>query len=134
MKFLYNICKQVYRLGFNVKKKTCQVHFRCTDGEKEMIVQFSEKADLSISDYLRVAALQKKIRTNNKELLTTINTIIYSDNKLNTNINQIAHKLNSNNNISENDLLEIVNNLKLVAEKREKLFQQVTKLIHLLSS
>lgn len=116
-----------------MKKKTSQVHFRCTDDEKEMIIQFSKKADLSISDYLLRVALQQKIRTNNKELLTIINTIISSDNKLNTNINQIAHKLNSNNNISENDLLEIINNLKLVAEKREKLFQQVTKLVHLLS-
>lgn len=62
-----------------------------------------------------------------------IHALSASDNKLENNINQIARKFNNSSNVQENDIVELIGYLRLVASKRENINQAIRKIIKLLT-
>lgn len=115
-----------------MEKKDHEINFRCTESEKKRIISYAKEVNLSTSEYLIRIALKRKI-SNNRKLLLLIHALSASDNKLENNINQIARKLNSSSNVPENDIMEFIEYLRLVASKRENINQALRKIIKLLA-
>lgn len=130
---MFKICTRIITIKkMTDKKRDCDIHFRCTQQEKKKIVEYANQMNLSVSEYMLRLALKKKTIASHKELLSTIHTMSIADNKLENNINQIAHRLNSNPNISINDLDDIINLLRLVANKRDTSIKEIRKIYKLL--
>lgn len=88
---------------FRVRDKN--MHFMCTEAEKQMI---RERAELSgqpdLGSYLRRMAINGYvINVNYAEL----KELVYEINKIGTNINQIAHHINSDHIVYQTDIYSI---------------------------
>ena len=81
-------------------KRNNRIYIRLNDAEKVDIKNKADLSDMSVSEYIRQAAITASVkvnieyRPNNQQL----GELIYELHKIGTNINQIAHKLNSNEN------------------------------------
>lgn len=87
------------------RRRDKQINFRVTSTEKAMIKDRIEKSGcIDDGEYLRQMALNGYILSlDNSDL----KQLLFEINKIGTNINQIAHKVNSVNEIYQTDMDEI---------------------------
>lgn len=87
------------------RRRNKQINFRVTLAEKQMIKdKISKSGYFDDGEYLRQMALNGYILVlDNSDL----KQLLYEINKIGTNINQIAHKVNSSNIIYQTDMDEI---------------------------
>lgn len=115
-------------------KKTHDIHIRCTELEKRIILNRAKTLDLSLSEYLLVHGMGKNLKLSPKKVLAVLNKIITDDSKLENNINQIAKNLNANiTTFDDKNIEDIVKMLSLVTQKREILFKEVNNIYRVLS-
>lgn len=120
------------RRDSKLENKTKIISLRCTEYQKKKITENAKLLDLSVSEYLIRLALQKKIIANHKEVLSTAHRLSMADNRVENNINQIAHRLNRQANITLDDLGDIIDELRRVAIKRDIMITEFRKIYHLL--
>ena len=89
----------------NNRRRDKQINFRVTMTEKAMIKDRIEKSGyLDEGEYLRQMALNGYVLSlDNSDL----KQLLFEINKIGTNINQVAHKINSVNEIYQTDMDEI---------------------------
>lgn len=75
--------------------RTEDLHFRVTPDEKERIRERAERADLSVSDYLRRQALSKKVTVVSPDLFKEYHEMCSDFGRFGNNLNQVARHLNS---------------------------------------
>lgn len=98
------------------------IHIMVTDYEYEIIRQrMKASGKRTLREYLVDMAINGYlIKVDYSEL----QNLTYEVNKIGTNINQVAHKANSNNNVSQVDIDELKDKLDLIWKLlRSKLFQ-----------
>lgn len=111
-----------------MEKKTETIRFNCTSEEYEAIKLASENAGLSMSDYL--------IRESDRhtELLSLIEKVTSNENKLDSDIDQMARKFdNQDQEIVEVDLQSFITQLQKVGESTESSNESLNKILKLLS-
>ena len=87
------------------RRRDKQINFRVTTAEKQMIKDRIEKSGcIDDGEYLRQMAINGYILCLDN---SDIKQLLYEVNKIGTNINQIAHKVNSVNEIYQTDIDEI---------------------------
>ena len=112
--------------------KTEVIRVRVTEKEKELIYKNAAKSGLDFSKYIRHVAITKqpviiKDICNLEEVETKIGNLEYELNKLGVNVNEIAHVLNSGNTVpitTINSLLEV---LKRLDSRMEKINEVLAK-------
>lgn len=115
------------------KKKQTSIHFRCTTAQKKRIKAEAEKLNLSISDYMLNS--KSRVFAYRKDLLNLVENVSYYDVKLDNNINQIAKNFNTNGFVVDDKvLIELLNQLSKIGEKREQLNSSLHKIIKLISN
>lgn len=106
--------------------KKNQINFRVSDKEKEMILRkFKNSGFEKFKDYcchMLTYGVIFKVDTEELERVS------YEINKIGTNINQIAYKINLSGNIYENDIEEIKNSLLYLNNFLKIYFSNITKL------
>lgn len=122
------------RKDSKLENKTKIISLRCTEYQKRKITKNAKLLNLSVSEYLIRLALQKKIIANHKEVLSTAHKLSMADNRVENNINQIAHRLNRQANITLDDLGDIIDELRRVAIKRDIMITEFRKIYHLLKN
>lgn len=122
------------RRDSKLENKTKIISLRCTEYQKKKITENAKILNLSVSEYLIRLALQKKIIANHKEVLSTAHKLSMADNRVENNINQIAHRLNRQANITLDDLGDIIDELRRVAKKRDIMITEFRKIYHLLKN
>lgn len=87
------------------RRRNAQISFRVTETERQMIKDRIKKSGCrAVGEYLRRMAIDGYIfQLDNSDL----KQLIYEINKIGTNINQVAHKINSENIIYQTDMDEI---------------------------
>lgn len=122
------------RKDSKLENKTKIISLRCTEYQKKKITENAKILNLSVSEYLIRIALQKKIIANHKEVLSTAHKLSMADNRVENNINQIAHRLNRQASITLDDLGDIIDELRRVAIKRDIMITEFRKIYHLLKN
>ena len=100
-----------------------QLNIRITDYEKEVIMaQYNKSGKNSLREYVVEAAMNSYvIHVDYKE----IKEVAYEMNKIGTNINQIAHKVNSADRVLKEDLQELQEDVDLIWRMIRKTFYQI---------
>jgi len=96
-----------------------KLEFYVSDEEFKIIEEKKEKSGLNRSEYLRKMAIQGAIV---KIDMSTINDLIYEINKIGVNINQIARKVNENNQIYKNEVIELQEMMEEICDKISEKF------------
>lgn len=96
-----------------------RLEFYVSDEEFKIIEEKKEKSGLNRSEYLRKMAIQGAIV---KIDMSTINDLIYEINKIGVNINQIARKVNENNQIYKNEVIELQEMMEEICDKISEKF------------
>lgn len=90
-------------MGFRLRDK--QMNIRVTEYERQLIQDRVEKSGAtSLTEYLLDTALDGYIINVD---YADIKALAYEINKIGTNINQIAHRVNSNDAVSQRDIKEV---------------------------
>ena len=76
------------------------IKFRVSENEAERIKRNAEKARMSISKYLRTAALEEKINVYD---MSAVNELALQFHKIGVNINQITAMINQTKSVYKND-------------------------------
>lgn len=86
-----------------------QINFRCTENEKKVIEDRCAMSNCNdISTYLRKMAMNGYVINVNYD---DLKELVHEINKIGTNINQIAHHVNSDHEIYQTDMDKIQNNM-----------------------
>lgn len=91
-----------------MSKKNKQLNIRITEENKNIIVSNAEKLEMSQSDYFEMLATKgiiEIVEINNPKLNDNIENIIKGFDAMGNNINQIAKKINSGGEFSQNDIV-----------------------------
>ena len=106
---------------FRIRNK--QISFRATEYEYELIQQrLKESGKKTLRDYLLNVAIDGYvINVDYKE----IKDLAHEINKIGVNINQIAHKVNSENQVYKADIEEIQEDVDLIWRMLRKAFYQI---------
>ena len=88
-------------------EKTERLQLRLSPKEKEMLIQKSSEARMSLSDYISVLIENKKIRNIEK-----VPDLYLEITRIGVNINQIAHVANSQKYVSARQLQEVMDLMK----------------------
>lgn len=89
-----------------------QINFRVTEYEYQLIMERMEASGaVSLKDYLLQAAVNGYLI---KVDYTEIKELAYEVNRIGNNINQIAHKINSENAIYKGDIEEVQDKVDLI--------------------
>lgn len=104
---------------YRVRDKS--IYFKVTDYEYELIMKrMKASGKRTLREYMLDCAINGYII---KVDYTELNNLIYEINKIGTNINQIAHKINSTNAVSKVDIDTISDKIDLIWKLlRSKLF------------
>jgi len=93
-----------------MKKKDKQINIRVSEDAKNRIISNAQILGISQSDYFEMIALNgviELVEINSTEFNSGLEKIISIFEKIGNNINQIAKKANSGENISEKDISNI---------------------------
>ena len=98
--------------------KTAHIEVRVSDNEKSALKEFSKQTGLSVSEFVRRAALGQRIDP--VKHIPAINRCVYLELlRVGTNLNQIAHKLNSGQGSDKERLVNAISQtVKLTKEVR----------------
>ena len=109
-------------MGFRVRDK--QMSIRVTEYERQMIQDRVEKSGAtSLTEYLLDTALDGYIINVD---YSDIKSLTYEINKIGTNINQIAHRVNSSNDaVSQRDIKEVQDKVDLIWKMLRAKFNQL---------
>lgn len=108
-------------MGFRVRDK--QMNIRVTEYERQLIQERVEKSGAtSLTEYLLDTALDGYIINVD---YSDIKALAYEINKIGTNINQIAHRVNSNDAVSRRDIKEVQDRVDQIWKLLRSKFYQV---------
>lgn len=108
-------------MGFRVRDK--QMNIRVTEYERQLIQDRVEKSGAtSLTEYLLDTALDGYIISVD---YSDIKELAYEINKIGTNINQIAHRVNSNDAVSQRDIKELQDKVELIWKMLRAKFNQM---------
>lgn len=100
-----------------------QINFRVTEYEYQLIMERMEASGaVSLKDYLLQAAVNGYLI---KVDYTEIKELAYEVNRIGNNINQIAHKINSENAIYKGDIEEVQDKVDLIWKMLRAKFYQI---------
>lgn len=68
--------------------------FRLSSGEKEVLRQKAEQANISQSELLRRFIMGETVRSHDRELILAVRALVNETNAIGVNINQIVHNVN----------------------------------------
>lgn len=106
---------------FRIRNK--QISFRVTEYELELIRQRAkESGKKTLREYLLDTGINGYVI---KVDYTEIKNLAYEINKIGVNINQIAHKVNSENQVYKADIEEIQEDIDLIWRMLRKAFYQI---------
>jgi Bacterial mobilisation protein (MobC). len=110
-----------------VKKdnKVTILNFRCTQEEKEKIIQGAKRYQVGISEYIRMEMLKKENRFFDPEVSQKLKDMNWEINKIGTNINQIARICNSKKFVSRKEIEGILKNLNLISYILQNGFEEL---------
>lgn len=107
--------------AFRLRDK--QINFRVTDYEYQMIRERMEASGAAtLKDYLLQAAINGYLI---KVDYSDMKDLAYEINRIGNNINQIAHKINSENVIYKNDIEEVQDKIDLIWKMLRAKFYQI---------
>lgn len=108
-------------MGFRVRDK--QMSIRVTEYERQLIQERVEKSGAkSLTEYVLDTALDGYIINVD---YSDIKALTYEINKIGTNINQIAHRVNSNDAVSQRDIKEVQDQVDLIWKMLRAKFNQM---------
>ncbi len=122
--FMYSVLggKNMQKKGSN-RFRDIQLNIRITEYEKMLIQQnMKESGARSMQDYIIQIATKGYILNVD---YSDMRGIAYELNKIGTNINQIAHKINSENRIYQAQMNELQDNMELIWKVIRNKFQQL---------
>lgn len=106
------------------RKRNKQIIIRCTEEENEKMRKRADKANMNLTRYMIESALKDKIVIYDMKPVIQMNLEI---NKIGTNINQIAHKVNTYDLVLKSDMNFIKNQLIELEENYKKLVKKMSK-------
>lgn len=108
-------------MEFRVRDK--QMNIRVTEYERQLIQERVEKSGAaSLTEYLIDTALEGYIINVD---YSDIKSLAYEINKIGTNINQIAHRVNSKDAVSIREIKEVQNKVDLIWKMLRAKFYQI---------
>lgn len=108
-------------MGFRVRDK--QMSIRVTEYERQLIQDRVEKSGAtSLTEYILDTALDGYIINVD---YSDIKALAYEINKIGTNINQIAHRVNSNDAVFQRDIKELQDKVDLIWKMLRAKFNQL---------
>lgn len=108
-------------MGFRVRDK--QMNIRVTEYERQLIQDRVEKSGAaSLTEYLLDTALDGYVINVD---YSEIKALAYEINKIGTNVNQIAHRVNSNDAVSRRDIKEVQDKVDQIWKMLRSKFYQI---------
>lgn len=108
-------------MGFRVRDK--QMNIRVTEYERQLIQDRVEKSGAaSLTEYLLDTALDGYVINVD---YSEIKALAYEINKIGTNVNQIAHRVNSNDAVSRRDIKELQDKVDQIWKMLRTKFYQI---------
>lgn len=108
-------------MGFRVRDK--QMNIRVTEYERQLIQERVEKSGASsLTEYVLDTTLDGYVINVD---YSEIKALAYEINKIGTNINQIAHRVNSNDAVAKSDIKEVQDKVDLIWKMLRAKFYQI---------
>ena len=108
-------------MEFRVRDK--QMNIRVTEYERQLIQERVEQSGAaSLTEYLIATALEGYVINVD---YSEIKALAYEINKIGNNINQIAHRVNSNDAVSQRDIKEVQNKVDIIWKMLRAKFYQI---------
>lgn len=108
-------------MGFRVRDK--QMNIRVTEYERQLIQdRVAQSGATSLTEYVLDTALDGYIINVD---YSDIKSLAYEINKIGTNINQIAHRVNSNDAVSQRDIKEVQDKVDQIWKMLRAKFYQI---------
>ena len=106
-----------------------KIEFRCSEEEKESIIENAKKAGLDVSKFCRQLCIDgikvKRNRLDTKSLESEINKLSWEIKKVGVNVNQMAHILNANLGISIGNFDEFKESFKMIQDKMDEIQEKI---------
>ena len=110
-------------MGEKVRLRENQLNMRITEYEKNLIMErYKASGKNSLREYIVEAAINGYIINVEYQ---EIKELAYEINKIGNNINQIAHRVNSSNQIHKADMMELQEDIDLIWRMLRKAFYQL---------
>ena len=106
-----------------------KIEFRCSEEEKESIIENAKEAGLDVSKFCRQLCIDgikvKRNRSDTKALESEINKLSWEIKKVGINVNQMAHILNANMAINIGNFDEFKESFKIIEDKMNEIQEKI---------